>query len=130
MWGSEAEVVFAQHHWPTWGNAKVVELLEKQRDLYRFINDETLRLANQGYTMREIAEQTELPESLETFWANRGYYGSLYHDVAATYVLYLGCFAGNPATLKQPPPAQARHGRDSWRERVGLYVENQGVAES
>src|SRR3546814_12418769 len=75
MWGSEAEVVFAQHHWPTWGNAKVVELLEKQRDLYRFINDETLRLANQGYTMREIAEQIELPESLATFWANRGYYG-------------------------------------------------------
>src|SRR3546814_11993660 len=53
MWGSEAEVVFAQHHWPTWGNAKVVELLEKQRDLYRFINDETLRLSNQGTTMRE-----------------------------------------------------------------------------
>src|SRR3546814_511008 len=107
MWGSEAEVVFAQHHWPTWGNAKVVELLEKQRDLYRFINDETLRLANQGYTMREIAEQIELPESLATFWANRGYYGSLYHDVAATYVLYLGWFDGNPATLNQLPPAEA-----------------------
>jgi alkyl sulfatase BDS1-like metallo-beta-lactamase superfamily hydrolase len=89
-WGDEAKVLFAQHHWPTWDNDNVVELLEKQRDLYRFINDETLRLANQGMTMREIAEQIELPESLATFWANRGYYGSLYHDVAATYVLYLG----------------------------------------
>jgi alkyl sulfatase BDS1-like metallo-beta-lactamase superfamily hydrolase len=85
----------------------VVELLEKQRDLYRFINDETLRMANQGMTMREIAEQIELPESLATFWANRGYYGSLYHDVAATYVLYLGWFDGNPATLHELPPAAA-----------------------
>src|SRR3546814_1551370 len=57
--------------------------------------------------MREIAEQIALPESLATFWANRGYYGSLYHDVAATYVLYLGWFDGNPATLNQLPPAEA-----------------------
>jgi alkyl sulfatase BDS1-like metallo-beta-lactamase superfamily hydrolase len=107
MWGDRAEVLFAQHHWPTWGNENVVELLEKQRDLYRFINDETLRLANQGYKMREIAEQIELPDSLATFWANRGYYGSLYHDVAATYVLYLGWFDGNPATLHELPPVEA-----------------------
>jgi alkyl sulfatase BDS1-like metallo-beta-lactamase superfamily hydrolase len=70
MWGNRAEVLFAQHHWPTWDNENVVELLKKQRDLYRFINDETLRMANQGMTMREIAEQIELPESLATFWAN------------------------------------------------------------
>ena len=107
MWGDEAEVLFAQHHWPTWGNDNVVELLTKQRDLYRFINDETLRLANQGFTMREIADQIELPQSLATFWANRGYYGSLYHDVAATYVLYLGWFDGNPATLHELPPVEA-----------------------
>jgi alkyl sulfatase BDS1-like metallo-beta-lactamase superfamily hydrolase len=107
MWGDRAEVLFAQHHWPTWGNENVVELLEKQRDMYRFINDETLRLANQGYKMREIAERIELPESLATFWANRGYYGSLYHDVAATYVLYLGWFDGNPATLHELPPVEA-----------------------
>jgi alkyl sulfatase BDS1-like metallo-beta-lactamase superfamily hydrolase len=106
-WGDKAEALFAQHHWPTWGNENVVELLQKQRDLYRYINDETLRLANQGYKMREIAEQIELPESLAIFWANRGYYGSLYHDVAATYVLYLGWFDGNPATLHELPPVEA-----------------------
>lgn len=106
-WGGEAEVLFAQHHWPTWGNDNVIQLLKSQRDLYRYINDETLRLANQGYTMREIAEQFELPDSLANVWANRGYYGSVYHDVAATYVLYLGWFDGNPATLQQLPPAEA-----------------------
>ena len=107
MWGDEVEVVFAQHHWPTWGNDNVRELLEKQRDLYRFINDETLRKLNQGMTMREIADDFTLPDSLGHFWANRGYYGSIYHDVAATYVLYLGWFDGNPATLHELPPMEA-----------------------
>ena len=106
MWGDEAEVIFAQHHWPTWGNDQVVELLEKQRDLYRYINDETLRMVNQGMTMREIAEAFKLPDSLDKYWANRGYYGSIYHDVAATYVLYLGWFDGNPSTLHELPPVE------------------------
>ena len=107
MWGSKAEVIFAQHHWPTWDNKNVVELLRKQRDLYRYINDETLHEANQGMTMREIAENFKLPDSLGHYWANRGYYGSVYHDVAATYVLYLGWFDGNPATLHELPPVDA-----------------------
>jgi len=107
MWGDKVEVIFAQHHWPTWGNANVKELLEKQRDLYRFINDETLRKVNLGQTMREIAEDFKLPDSLGHFWANRGYYGSIYHDVAATYVLYLGWFDGNPATLHELAPVDA-----------------------
>lgn len=106
MWGDKAEVIFAQHHWPTWGNENVVELLEKQRDLYRYINDETLRKINQGMTMREIAEAFKLPDSLDKYWANRGYYGSVYHDVAATYVLYLGWFDGNPSTLHELPPVE------------------------
>jgi alkyl sulfatase BDS1-like metallo-beta-lactamase superfamily hydrolase len=107
MWGDKADVVFAQHHWPTWGNDNVVELLSKQRDLYRYINDETLHMVNQGKTMREIAEEFALPDSLANFWANRGYYGSVYHNVAATYVLYLGWFDGNPATLHELAPVEA-----------------------
>jgi alkyl sulfatase BDS1-like metallo-beta-lactamase superfamily hydrolase len=107
MWGGKAEVLFAQHHWPTWGNGKVVELLQKQRDLYRYINDQTLRMVNHGMTMREIADAFKLPDSLSKFWANRGYYGSVYHDVAATYVLYLGWFDGNPSTLHELPPVAA-----------------------
>lgn len=107
MWGDEAEIIFAQHHWPTWGNDNVKELLSKQRDLYRYINDQTLHMVNQGMTMREIAEAFKLPDSLAKFWANRGYYGSVYHDVAATYVLYLGWFDGNPSTLHELPAAEA-----------------------
>ncbi len=107
MWGGKAEVMFAQHHWPAFGNAGVVKLLRSQRDLYRYINDETLRLANHGLTEVEIAEEFKLPDSLAHVWANRGYYGSVNHNVKATYVLYLGWFNGNPATLHELPPVEA-----------------------
>ncbi|MFO1152599.1 MAG: alkyl sulfatase dimerization domain-containing protein [Rhodospirillales bacterium] len=107
MWGDKADVMFAQHHWPTFGNAPVVALLKDQRDLYRFINDETLRLANHGLNKVEIAEEFKLPDSLAHVWANRGYYGSVSHNVKATYVLYLGWFDGNPATLHELPPVES-----------------------
>ena len=106
MWGDKAQVMYAQHHWPTWDNQNVDNLLKKQRDMYRYINDETLRLVNHGYTMREVAEEVRLPKALDDLWADRGYYGSLYHDVAATYVLYLGWFDGNPAHLYSLPPVE------------------------
>lgn len=120
MWGDKAEVMFAQHHWPTWGNDNVVQLLKSQRDIYRYINDETLRLANHGYTRDEIAEQFTLPDGLAKVWANRGYYGSISHNVKATYVLYLGWFDGNPATLHELTPV----------ESAKRYVEFMGGADA
>ena len=105
--GDKAEIIMAQHHWPTWGNENVVNLLKSQRDLYRYINDQTLRMANEGLTRDEIAAKFKLPDSLAHTWANRGYYGSVSHDVKATYVLYLGWFDGNPATLDELPPEEA-----------------------
>lgn len=107
LWGDKAEIILAQHHWPTWGNENVQKLLRSQRDLYRYINDQTLRMANQGLTRDEIAANFKLPPSLANTWANRGYYGSVSHDVKATYVLYLGWFDGNPATLDELPPEEA-----------------------
>ncbi|WP_337173436.1 alkyl sulfatase dimerization domain-containing protein [Paludisphaera sp.] len=120
MWGDKAEVMFAQHHWPSFGNAEVKKLLRSQRDLYRYINDETLRLANHGYTRDEIAERFRMPDGLAHVWANRGYYGSVSHDVKATYVLYLGWFDGNPATLHELTPV------DSSKK----YVEFMGGADA
>lgn len=107
LWGDKAEIIMAQHHWPTWGNENVKQLIKSQRDLYRYINDQTLRMANEGYTRDEIAAKFTLPPSLANTWANRGYYGSLSHNVKATYVLYLGWFDGNPATLDELPPVEA-----------------------
>lgn len=107
----EAEVVFASHHWPTWGNAAIRAYLTGQRDLYRYIHDETLRLANHGYAMDEIAETVALPDSLARSFANRGYYGSVSHDVKAQYQLYLGWFDGNPANLEPHPPVETARRR-------------------
>jgi len=106
-WGTKSQVMFGMHHWPVFGNADVVTHLKSQRDMYRYINDQTLRLANHGETMVEIAEKIELPPTLASNWSNRGYYGSLNHDVKATYVLYLGWFDGNPATLHVHTPVDA-----------------------
>ncbi len=107
LWGERAEVIYGMHHWPAWGRERVLELLELGRDGYRFINDETLRLANHGLTPTEIAERIELPPGLGRHWAMRGYYGTLSHNVKATYVNYLGWFDGNPANLDPHPPEQA-----------------------
>jgi alkyl sulfatase BDS1-like metallo-beta-lactamase superfamily hydrolase len=107
LWGDDTQVMFASHHWPTWGNAKVTSLIKAQRDLYKYIHDQTLHMANQGYTMLEIAEQLTLPPELEKVWANRDYYGTLNHNVKAVYQRYLGWFDGNPSHLHTLPPEQA-----------------------
>jgi alkyl sulfatase BDS1-like metallo-beta-lactamase superfamily hydrolase len=106
LWGDDVQVMYAMHHWPVWGNKEVREQLSSQRDMYRYINDETLRLINKGYTMVEIAEQFKLPKAIATKFSNRGYYGSVNHNVKATYVLYLGWFSGNPAQLNELPPEE------------------------
>jgi alkyl sulfatase BDS1-like metallo-beta-lactamase superfamily hydrolase len=103
----EAEVYFGSHHWPIWGNERIVDFLEKQRDTYKYINDQTLRLALHGYTPREIAEQLELPESLRASFPNRGYYGTLKHNAKGVYQRYFGWYDGNPANLDPLPPAEA-----------------------
>ncbi|HKJ25134.1 MAG TPA: alkyl sulfatase dimerization domain-containing protein, partial [Myxococcota bacterium] len=105
--GGEVEVLFASHHWPTWGNAEIVEYLKRQRDAYKYLHDQTLRLANHGETMIEIAEQLELPERLARDFALRGYYGTVNHDAKAVYQHYFGFFDGVPAHLNPLPPAEA-----------------------
>lgn len=106
-WGRGVDILFAPHHWPVWGQDKVVKHLKLQRDMYRFINDQTLHYANQGFTMTEIAEKVKLPETLDHYWSNRGYYGTMNHNVKATYVKYLGWFSGNPASLHPLDPVEA-----------------------
>ena len=101
------DVIFASHHWPTWGEDAGVEFLKKQRDMYKYLHDETLRLANQGYTLLEIPELIQLPPELFRAWYNRGYYGSVNHNVKAIYQRYLGFFDGNPANLHPLPPEEA-----------------------
>jgi alkyl sulfatase BDS1-like metallo-beta-lactamase superfamily hydrolase len=100
------DVAFASHHWPTWGDDRVMGYLGTQRDLYAYLHDQTLRYINQGFTGAEIAELIELPPALETAWSTHGYYGSVSHNVKAIYQRYMGWFDGNPARLWPHPPAE------------------------
>ena len=118
--GGEVEVAFAQHHWPVWGTARVLDFLGKQRDLYKFLHDQTVRLMNHGYKAVEIAERLTLPRSLAATWHVRGYYGTLSHNAKSVYQRYVGWYDANPATLNPLPPV----------ERGRKYVEYMGGADA
>jgi len=105
-WADKSDVMYGMHHWPVWGRERIREMLSKGRDAYRYINDETLRLANHGATPEEIGEEVALPESLAGHWALREYYGTINHNVKATYAKYLGAYDGNPAHLHGLPPVE------------------------
>lgn len=103
-YGARSDVIFASHHWPTWGSDRVQEFLGRQRDIYAYLHDETLRYINLGYQGAEIAEMIELPPALDSEWSTRGYYGSVSHNVKAIYQRYMGWFDGNPVNLWAHPP--------------------------
>lgn len=101
--GDETEVIFNSHHWPVWGNAEARAYLANQRDIYKFIHDQTLRLAASGLTPDEISEAITLPEGLSSDFAVSGYYGTLKHNARAVYQRYFGWYDGVPAHLDPMP---------------------------
>ncbi|MGW0247094.1 alkyl/aryl-sulfatase [Nocardia goodfellowii] len=107
LFGRDSDVLFASHHWPTWGTERLVEYLALQRDLYAYLHDQTLRMLNQGYVGAEIAERIQLPPAIEKTWHTKGYYGSVSHNVKAIYQRYMGWFDGNPAHLWEHPPVES-----------------------
>lgn len=106
-WGDEVEVHFGPHTWPVWGNAAVVDFLESQRDTYKYIHDQALRLANKGCTPLEAAEVIALPDALGRRWFNRGYHGTVHHDVRAVFTKELGMWDGDPVSLHPHPPVES-----------------------
>jgi alkyl sulfatase BDS1-like metallo-beta-lactamase superfamily hydrolase len=107
LFGHAADVLFASHHWPRWGKPDSQHFLKTQRDLYKYVHDQTLRLANHGFTPREIAEELKLPPTLARQWHARDYYGTVNHNAKAVYQRYVGWFDGNPANLHPLPPVDA-----------------------
>ena len=117
--GLEAEVMFASHHWPRWGNERIQEVLRGQRDLYANMNNQVLHLANQGVTINEIHNVYEVPKSLQEKWYCRGYHGSPQHNARGVIQRYLGFWDCNPTTLIPLSPGDS----------APLYVEMMGGAE-
>jgi len=103
QFGADAQVLIAQHTWPVWGNERVRARLAIQRDLYKYVHDQTIRMMNQGLGPTEIAEALTMPPGLENDWSARGYYGTISHDSKAVYQRYIGWYDGNPATLNRLP---------------------------
>lgn len=120
LFAADTDTIINSHHWPVWGNDNARRYLAQQRDLYKFIHDQTLRLASQGLTPPEIAEQLKLPASLTDSFANHGFYGTLKHNARAVYQFYFGWYDGNPAHLNPLPPNQT----------AGRYVEAMGGAKA
>ena len=115
-YGNQAEVMFASHHWPRWGNERIQEVLKGQRDLYANMNNQVLHFANQGVTINEIHNVYEMPKSISDQWYNRGYHGSPEHNSRGVIQRYLGFWDVNPATLIPLSP----------RDSAPLYVEMMG----
>ncbi len=118
--GRDADVAFAQHHWPVWDTPRVLDFLARQRDAYKYLHDQTVRLMNHGWKPAEIAEALAWPASLSGTWHVRGYYGTLSHNAKAVYQRYIGWYDGNPANLNPLPPV----------ERGRKYVEYMGGADA
>lgn len=116
--GREAEIMFASHSWPRWGNERIQKVLRGQRDTYAHLNNQVLHLANRGVTINEIHNVYEVPKSLQQQWFARSYHGSVMHNSRAVINRYLGYWDGNPATLTPLSP----------KDSAPLYVEMMGGA--
>ena len=107
LYGDKSDVKFQSHHWPLWGTDKIVDYLKKQRDLYKYMHDQSLNLLNKGYTGVELSNMITLPPELHKAWPNRGYYGTLKHNTRAIYQRYMGFYDANPSSLDPLPPEDA-----------------------
>ncbi len=105
LFGDRMDLAFGSHHWPRWGRKDAFEYISKQRDMYRFMHDQTVRLMNSGYTSTEISNMLDLPPSLRQEFYNRDYYGTVSHNVRAVYNFYLGYFDAVPANLNPLAPS-------------------------
>ncbi len=107
LWGSTLTTVFGVHNWPRFGNQSCIEYLEKQKDIYQYINDQTLRLINKGYTIEYVGRMVKLPDSLADEWYNSEFYGTVIHNAKAVYQRYLGWYNGNPVDLNKLLPEES-----------------------
>ncbi|ENV05837.1 hypothetical protein F967_01584 [Acinetobacter sp. CIP 102637] len=106
----DADVFFAQHHWPVWGNDNIKQFITVQRDSYKYIHDQTVRMINAGMTGSEISDNIKLPPQLDQYLNVHGYYGTVKHNARAVYQYYMGWFDANPANLDNLPVKQAAQG--------------------
>ena len=104
LYGDRSDIIVSSHCWPRFGQSEVKSWLSGQRDNYRFLHDQTVRMMNKGMTQAEIAEALKAPPALGDQWFNKGYYGTYSHNSKAIYQYYLGWYDAVPANLNPHPP--------------------------
>ena len=103
--GDRSQVLINSHNWPVWGQAQVQTFMLEQRDIYKYVHDQTLRLANHGMTIKEVGAALEEPDFARQALHVRGYYGMLHFNARAVYQKYYGAFDGRPVDLNPLSPA-------------------------
>ena len=114
LFGDKTDIVVPAHTWPVYGHDRSIEFLEKQRDLYKYIHDQTIHLANEGLNKEEIAETIKLPDELSKEWYDQDFYGTVKHNAKAVYQYYLGWWDGNPADYNPLPQTEAAKKYVEW----------------
>lgn len=99
-----AEYCVPSHGLPILGAAAVEEVFQHYRDAIQFINDQTIRYINKGFTPDELARVIKLPESLRNYKSYlQEFYGAVSHSVREIYYGNLGWFQGDPIALNPTP---------------------------
>lgn len=104
LYADRSDTIASSHCWPRFGPSEVKGWLSAQRDNYRYMHDQTVRMMNKGMTQAEIAEALKAPPFIGDQWFNRGYYGTYSHNSKAIYQYYLGWYDAVPANLNPHPP--------------------------
>ena len=105
LYGDKSDILITSHAWPRFGQAALVDHIEKHRDAYKYLHDQSVRLLNDGLLPAEIANRIKLPEALDREWYNRGYYGTMSFNSRAVYQRYMGWYDANPVHLAPLEPA-------------------------
>ncbi|MDQ6597735.1 MBL fold metallo-hydrolase [Bacillus salipaludis] len=125
LFGDDLTSVFGVHNWPRFGNNNCINYLEKQRDMYQYINDQTLRFINQGYTLEEVGRMVKLPKSLSDEWYNSSFYGTVNHNAKAVFQKYMGWYNGNPVDLNKLLPEESASKYVEFMGGKMLYLKKQ-----
>lgn len=107
LFGDMLTSVFMVHNWPRHGNEYCIEYMKKQRDLYQYMNDQTLRLINKGYTIEDVGRMVKFPKSLSEEWYDSPFYGTVNHNVKAIYQKYIGWYNSNAVDLNKLYPEES-----------------------
>ncbi len=102
--GARTDVLINSHNWPVWGQDGVHQFMLEQRDIYKYVHDQTLRLANHGMTIKEVGDALQEPDFASDALHIRGNYGMLYFNARAVYQKYYGAFDGRAVDLNPLPP--------------------------